>query len=133
VPVPLIFEKRVEGGCLILKAAGDFAEHDCGTFISTVRRGILPGVTRVILDMDGVGRISSAALTELAAERHRLADAGCQLVLACANDKVRKLLSLSLLDKAVTTVDSVEKALNRSDSPTSRDSQRILGPDGLVG
>lgn len=131
--MPLTFEKRVEGNCLIVKVAGDCAEHECGTFISAVKQGIQPGVTKVILGMDGVGHMSSAVLAELATEHKRLADAGCQLVLACAGNKVRRLLSLSTLDKVVPTVDSIEKALAGKDAFTSKDSQRILGPDGLVG
>ena len=133
MPVSLTVEKRVEGDCLVLKATGNVVEHECSTLLGAIRQGLRPGIARVILDMGGVAHMSSAAVTELATERHRLAAAGCQLVLACANGKLRKLISLGLLDKAATTVDSVEKALAGKGSPKSGDSQRILGPDGLVG
>jgi anti-sigma B factor antagonist len=129
--VPLTFERHVEGDCLIVAVSGACAEHECSAFIGGVKQGLVPGITKVVLDMSGMGRMSSAVLTELATEHRRLAGAGCQLVLVCADNKVRRMLSLSALDKVIPTVESVARAL--AGGSRSRESQRILGPDGLVG
>jgi anti-anti-sigma factor len=129
----LRFDMHARGGCLILKAAGDFAERDCSTFLSVLRQGLRPGITEVVLDLGALSRVSSAALTELAAEHRRLAEAGCRLVLACANRRVRRMLAFSLVDQAIPTVDSLGQALGGPGSAGSPDGGRILGPDGLVG
>jgi anti-sigma B factor antagonist len=107
----LRLEKYVEGGCLILKAAGEFTELDCGALVSATRQGLAPGVRRTILDVSGVTFMSSVILGELAAERHRLAGSGCELVLVCGDSKVRSLLLLSGLDKVVPSLESIEEAL----------------------
>ena len=117
----LRLEKRIEGGCLVFKAAGEFTELDCGTLVSATRQGLAPGVRRVILDVSGITFMSSAVLGELAAERHRLAGSGCELALVCGDSRVRSLLALSGLDKVVPPLESVAEALriNRGGAATA--------------
>jgi anti-anti-sigma factor len=126
-------ERREQGDSLILRAAGELEEHDCGTLVGALRQGLLPGIRKVVLDFDALDRLSSAALTILVAERHRLADDGRELVLVCANERIHRLISYTRVDRVLPTVDSVEEAVARGGPGPSGGSQPILGPTGLVG
>lgn len=57
--------------------------------------------------------MSTSSLAELAETHQILADAGCQLVLACPNAQVRKFLVLSFLDKLLKTTGTIEKAVGK--------------------
>jgi len=125
----LTIKKRLEGGCLILKVAGGGGEHDGQLYFKMIRLWIEPGTTRVILDLDGVSHVTSGALNEIAAACRHVASAGCQLVLACAREKVRRMFVLDELDKAVAVADSVEAAL--AGRRLSGRGQALPGPDGF--
>lgn len=104
-------DERIVDGQRILKTAGPLKHQGCKTLASALRRDMVDGVSRVILDIDGLTHMSSDSLDTLASEHRFLADAGCQVVLAGRNPEVRQLLSLSSLDEVIKTVDSVEDAL----------------------
>jgi anti-anti-sigma factor len=107
----LILQCRVEGGCVVLEASGEFTCHHRGRFVNTIRREMQPGVRKVVVDVGGLERMTASALAELAEIHCMLAEAGCQLVMVNLTAQVRKLLLLSFLDKVIATASSVEEAL----------------------
>ncbi len=113
MPKELEIGERVQAGCLVIEATGEFTRFQYTRFINAVRRGIKPGISRVIIDLGRLDHMSASSLAELAETYQILADAGCQLVLACPGPQVRKLLVLSFLDKLIGTADSVEAAVSR--------------------
>lgn len=107
----LTLESRVENGCVILEANGEFTNYQRGRFVSAVRNAVTPGIRKVIVDANGLIHMSASALAELAEIHCLLAEDGCQLVLVSLTSQVRKMLILSFLDKVIATAPTVEAAL----------------------
>jgi len=108
-----MLKNRLQAGCLVIEAAGEFTKPQCARFLNTVRRGIKPGISKVIIDLARLDHMSASSLAELAETYQILADAGCQMVLASPSAQVRKLLALSFLDKLIGTADSIEAAVSQ--------------------
>jgi anti-anti-sigma factor len=104
-------ESRVEGGCLILKASGEFTHQQCGRFYNKVRHEVVPGIRKVIVDAAGLTHMTASALGELAQIHCLLDETGCPLVLAGPSAQVRRMLLLAFLDKVIPIALTVEEAL----------------------
>jgi anti-anti-sigma factor len=107
----LTLASRMENGCVILEANGEFTRHQRGRFVGAIKHAIGPGVQKVIVEASGLTQISPSALAELAEVHCMLADGGCRLVLVNLAAQVRKMLVLSFLDKVIATAPTVEAAL----------------------
>ena len=107
----LRMEPRSEGKHRIVRLSGQLTETECSEFMEAMKRELSGGAPRVILDLDDLVYISSAGLGALVSVHQSFMDARSRLILAGTNPKVRKLLTLTSLDKLIQSTDSVEEAL----------------------
>jgi anti-sigma B factor antagonist len=104
-------EARSEGKYRVVRLGGQLTEAECGEFVEIMKRELSSGASRVILDLDNLLYISSAGLGALVSVHQAFMDARSRLILAGTNPKVRKLLTLTSLDKLIQSTDSVGEAL----------------------
>ena len=104
-------EARTEGQGRVVRLTGQLTEAECGEFMAAMKIELSGGPARVVLDLDDLAYISSAGLGALVSVHQSFMDARSRLILAGTNPKVRKLLTLTSLDKLIQSTDSVEEAL----------------------
>lgn len=104
-------ESRSEGKSRVVRLSGQLTEAECGEFMAAMKLEVASGAPRVVLDLDGVAYISSAGLGALVSVHQGFMEARGRLILAGTNPKVRKLLTLTSLDKLIQNADSVAEAL----------------------
>jgi anti-anti-sigma factor len=104
----LRLEARSEGKHRVIRLGGQLTEVECAEFVEAMGRELAAGASRVILDLDSLAYISSAALVSV---HPGFLGSGIRLILAGTNPKVRKLLILTSLDKLIQSTDSVGEAL----------------------
>ena len=109
----LQLEARSEGKHRVLKVSGQLTETETAEFLEALKREMKSGSPRLILDMDGLQYMSSAGLGALVSMHPAFLGAGVRLIVAGTNSKVRKLLTLTSLDKLIESADSVEEAIGR--------------------
>jgi len=106
----LTIEVRQEQGCAIVTAAGEID-------ISTVTRlrerlfEIAASGHPLVVDLDQVSFIDSVGLAMLVGTANRAAAHGSSLQVACAPEKIRKLLRLTGLDRRIALPRTLDEAL----------------------
>ncbi|MHC4913959.1 MAG: STAS domain-containing protein [Planctomycetota bacterium] len=107
----LKLSSRQDGDARILCASGQLTEAECAEFLAALNKEFETGAPRLILDLAGLQYMSSAGLGAVVSAHKRFADAGRKMILAGANARVRKLLTLTSLDRLILNADSAEEAL----------------------
>jgi anti-sigma B factor antagonist len=104
---------RAEGPARVLAASGQLTERECAQFLAALKTEMGASSQRLVLDLTGLMYMSSAGLGTLVSVHKKFADAGRRMILAGANQRVRKLLALTSLDRLIENTDSVAEALNK--------------------
>jgi anti-sigma B factor antagonist len=102
-----------QGQQRVLKVSGQLTESECPDFMAALKQESTSGTKRLVLDLDALNYISSAGLGALVSMHEALTKTGCRLILAGTNPKVRKLLTLTSLDRLIENADNVAEALKK--------------------
>lgn len=101
-------------GAAVLKLFGAIDQPDCGRLTEAIDQAGGGTPARVILDLDALSRMVSAAFAAIVMEHVRLKDAGQRLMLVCGTGRMRNLLDVSAIGQVISVFDSVEEALRAS-------------------
>ncbi len=107
----LRLSSRQEGDARILSVSGQLTETECAEFLDALNKEFDSGAPRLVLELAGLQYMSSAGLGAVVSAHKRFADAGRKMILAGANVRVHKLLTLTSLDRLILTAASAEEAL----------------------
>lgn len=118
-------ERRI-GESAVIAAFGTLTEQDCGKLAAAIRKAGDGGAARVVLELDGLAYMSSAALTQMLAEHIHLSQAGRRLLLVCTNGRIRSMLAMSGVDRVLGAFENTEEALS---APTEADGRRPSGSE----
>ena len=78
---------------------------------SELLRLVAEGPNRIVVDLSGATFVDSTTLGVLLGAVKRLRLIGGELVIVCADLNIRRILSITLLDRAFTIYDTLEDAL----------------------
>jgi anti-sigma B factor antagonist len=99
---PLRVELAQVGGFPCLKPLGEVDIASVSTLQEALGRELDAGHTRLIVNLQELAYLDSTGLGCIAAARRRARDAGGDLVLACAQPRILRLLSITGLDQVFT-------------------------------
>jgi anti-sigma B factor antagonist len=122
VPLPtkesqlkLSLETRHLGDVMVVHCEGRIVYRDEASALTRVVTQALKNTREVVLDLEGVQRIDSAGLGELARIRNAAQVSGGKLKLAGANPRVLQMLRLTNLSSAFEIHESLMDALDSHD------------------
>ncbi len=104
---------RKEKDRTIVSLAGRMDALTAPEFEKQMKRIVDAGGKRLVIDMQGLGYISSAGVRSILVVAKRLRAEGGKFVLASLNDMVREVLELTGFIKILAICDSTEAALER--------------------
>lgn len=99
------------GEVSVVVLSGEFTAEDTETFDRALGECVQRGAKHAILSMEAVEFVDSAALESMLALQERLGEAGGQLRLVRPDDTVVTILTLTRLDLALESHDTVESAV----------------------
>ena len=111
----LSLETRHLGDIMVVHCEGRIVYRDEASALSRVVTQALKNTREVVLDLEGVQRIDSAGLGELARIRNAAQLSGGKLKLAGVNPRVLQLLRLTNLSTAFEIHESLMDALDSRD------------------
>lgn len=98
-----------EEPCCALPVDGE-PDHDWPGLAAEVDRALKAGCRRFILDLDRVPWMNSRGLGRLVALWRSLDEAGAQLVVVCATERIVNILHISQLDEILQPVPTLAEA-----------------------
>lgn len=106
----LRLESRTVDGWTVLAVAGEVDVYTAPKLRERLVELISSGSHRLVVDLEGVDFLDSTGLGSLVAGLKRVKEQNGVMALAGARDPVRKVLSITGLDKVFPLHDSVEGA-----------------------
>ncbi|MEM8836160.1 MAG: STAS domain-containing protein [Planctomycetota bacterium] len=99
------------GEVSVVVLSGEFTAEDTDTFNRSLTDCVSRGAKHAILDLEAVEFVDSAALESMLSLQERLGERGGQLRLVRPDSTVVTILSLTRLDLALESHESVESAV----------------------
>jgi anti-sigma B factor antagonist len=106
----LLIETREAGGWIVLDAKGEIDLYTAPRLKEQVAELAAGGYPRVAVNLEGVEFMDSTGLGVLISGLKRCREAGGDLSLVAPREPVRKVLSITGLDRVFPIHDSVEQA-----------------------
>lgn len=98
----LILESRPHGSWTVLRVAGELDLHTSPMLQDRVAELLAEGVSRLALDLEGVGFMDSSSLGVLVTALKRLRERSGDLTLLGVNGSPLKVLALTGIDRLLT-------------------------------
>jgi anti-sigma B factor antagonist len=95
----------------VVTTAGDLDLHTAGDLRRALIDAVEEGADVVVVDMAGTTFVDSMALGVLVGAMRRLAERGGELRIACADQGVRRIFEITMLDRVFRFCPSREAAL----------------------
>lgn len=102
---------RVENNILIVEMQGEFDLYVSPLFQEKMKESDLENVDAVIIDFSRVEYIDSSGLGAMVGLRKKLLLTDTPLLIAGANDSVKKIIHLTHLENLITTVADINAAI----------------------
>jgi anti-sigma B factor antagonist len=111
---PIDFElvtREAGAGTFVVALGGEVDLYTAPELKAALLPLIASGPSRVVVDMTEATFVDSTALGVLLGAVKRLRPLGGDLVIVCSNPNIRRILSITLLDRAFAIYDSLAEAL----------------------
>src|SRR5690349_19683614 len=103
-----ITEELSGSGRMVIHVSGELDQTHADELASAIGHGAEHGVEQVVLDLMGCEFIDSAGLGAFRRGAKQLEDAGGgRILVACGGPEVRRLFTLTAIDRSVVVLDSV--------------------------
>jgi anti-sigma B factor antagonist len=102
---------EVGDGIFVVALTGEVDLYTAPELKAALLRLVAEGPTRIIVDLSGATFVDSTTLGVLLGAVKRLRMGGGELVLVCSDLNIRRILSITLLDRAFTIYDALPDAL----------------------
>jgi len=102
---------EVGDGIFIVALTGEVDLYTAPELKAALLRILAEGPTRIIVDLSGATFVDSTTLGVLLGAVKRLRMIGGELVLVCSDLNIRRILSITLLDRAFAIYDALPDAL----------------------
>ena len=103
--------QEVGDGTFVVALTGEVDLYTAPELKAALLRLVAEGPSRIVVDLSGATFVDSTTLGVLLGAVKRLRLIGGELVLVCADLNIRRILSITLPDRAFTIYDSLEEAL----------------------
>jgi anti-sigma B factor antagonist len=127
------FLEFARGGVCVISVAGEADVHAAPELEQRLAEGCAsPGLRRVVVDLSGATFLDSVALSVLIAAQRRLKTRGIPLEVVCIDANIRRLLTITGLDRLFTVHDSLaqlEGGTGTTGSPVSERSRNAALTD----
>jgi anti-sigma B factor antagonist len=98
-------------GTFVVGLTGEVDLYTAPELKSELLRLVAEGPNRIVVDLSGATFVDSTTLGVLLGAVKRLRLIGGELVIVCADLNIRRILSITLLDRAFTIYDTLGEAL----------------------
>jgi len=98
-------------GTFVVGLTGEVDLYTAPELKSELLRLVAEGPNRIVVDLTGATFVDSTTLGVLLGAVKRLRLVGGELVIVCADLNIRRILSITLLDRAFTIYDTLDDAL----------------------
>jgi anti-sigma B factor antagonist len=98
-------------GTFVVGLTGEVDLYTAPELKSELLRLVAEGPNRIVVDLSGATFVDSTTLGVLLGAVKRLRLIGGELVIVCADLNIRRILSITLLDRAFTIYDTLDDAL----------------------
>jgi anti-sigma B factor antagonist len=98
-------------GTFVVSLTGEIDLYTAPELKSELLRLVAEGPNRIVVDLSGATFVDSTTLGVLLGAVKRLRLIGGELVIVCADLNIRRILSITLLDRAFTIYDTLGDAL----------------------
>jgi anti-sigma B factor antagonist len=109
--VDLLVATRPGPGCTVVEVRGDLDLATSAQLHDSLQRLVDAGDRHLVVDLAGVGFMDSSGLGALVTIFKALQDVDGRLGLAAPQPAVRRVLSITSVDRAIDVYDSVEAAV----------------------
>ena len=103
--------KETEKGILVIEVSGRLDNETNQYFFDCVKDAIEAGSNKIVIDLAGLGYVSSIGLSALVRARSRAAKAGGKIFLANIENQVLEVLRLVHFDKIFNIYESEAEAI----------------------
>ena len=103
--------QEVGEGTFVVALTGEVDLYTAPELKAALLRLVAEGPSRIVVDLSGATFVDSTTLGVLLGAVKRLRLIGGELVLVCADLNIRRILSITLLDRAFTIYESLDVAL----------------------
>jgi anti-sigma B factor antagonist len=108
--------KEVRAGTFVVGLTGEVDLYTAPELKSELLRLVAEGPNRIVVDLSGATFVDSTTLGVLLGAVKRLRLVGGELVIVCSDLNIRRILSITLLDRAFTIYDTLDDALAAPDA-----------------
>lgn len=112
MPPTLEFSREERPSAIVLRPQGEIDLARSPELRLRLRQEVDAKPKRLVVDLAGVGYMDSSGVATLVEALTRARAAGCKLVLAALQPKVKSIFSISRLDTVFTIAPSVDDAIN---------------------
>ena len=109
--------QEVGEGTFVVALTGEVDLYTAPELKAALLRLVAEGPTRIVVDLSGATFVDSTTLGVLLGAVKRLRLIGGELVLVCSDLNIRRILSITLLDRAFTIYDTLPEALAAPPAP----------------
>jgi anti-sigma B factor antagonist len=103
--------RRIGEGTFVVGLTGEVDLYTAPELKSELLRLVAEEPTRIIVDLSGATFVDSTTLGVLLGAVKRLRMIGGELVIVCSDLNIRRILSITLLDRAFAIYDTLDDAL----------------------
>ena len=103
--------RQVADGTFVVALTGEVDLYTAPELKSELLRLVAEEPERIIVDLSGATFVDSTTLGVLLGAVKRLRMIGGELVIVCSDLNIRRILSITLLDRAFTIYDALDDAL----------------------
>jgi anti-sigma B factor antagonist len=103
--------RELGDGTFVVALTGEVDLYTAPELKSELLRLVAEGPNRIVVDLTGATFVDSTTLGVLLGAVKRLRLIGGELVIVCADLNIRRILSITLLDRAFTIYDTLGDAL----------------------
>ena len=102
---------EVRDGTFVVGLTGEVDLYTAPELKSELLRLVAESPERIVVDLSGATFVDSTTLGVLLGAVKRLRMSGGELVIVCSDLNIRRILSITLLDRAFTIYDTLDDAL----------------------
>ena len=103
--------RRIDEGTFVVGLTGEVDLYTAPELKSELLRLVAEEPNRIVVDLSGATFVDSTTLGVLLGAVKRLRMIGGELVIVCSDLNIRRILSITLLDRAFTIYDTLDDAL----------------------
>ena len=103
--------REIRDGTFVVGLSGEVDLYTAPELKSELLRIVAEDPERIVVDLSGATFVDSTTLGVLLGAVKRLRMSGGELVIVCSDLNIRRILSITLLDRAFTIYDTLDDAL----------------------